>query len=78
MLTGNILKLYNKQGTKIIKANTIGNKTVQQNPINWSKRILGKDALAQIKIKIMIELFTPKVRPYNNPSIIELPAISSI
>ena len=30
----------------------MGNKTVQQKDINWSKRILGKEALAHIKIKI--------------------------
>jgi hypothetical protein len=62
------LKLYNTAGTKIINANKIGNNTVQQNPINWSKRILGKEALTQIKVNIKIELFTPKLKPYNNPS----------
>lgn len=72
IFTGKISKLCNKQGTNIIKANKIGNKTVQQNAINWSKRILGKEALTQIKIKIIIELFNPKVKPYNNPSVIGL------
>ena len=55
-----------------MKANTIGNNTVQQNDINWSKRILGKEALTQMKINIIIELFNPKLKPYNNPSIIGL------
>ena len=69
ILSGNISKPYNIQGISIINATTIGNKTVQQNAINWSKRILGKEALTQIKIKIIRELFNPKVKPYNNPSI---------
>jgi hypothetical protein len=34
MLLGNISKPYNTQGTRIINATTIGNKTVQQNDIN--------------------------------------------
>jgi hypothetical protein len=63
MFTGNMLKLYKIQGTKTIKANTIGNKTVQQNAINWSKRILGNEALAHIKVNIIIELFNPKLKP---------------
>jgi hypothetical protein len=46
----------------------MGNRTVQQNAINWSKRILGKEALAQIKVNIIIELFNPKFKPYNSPS----------
>lgn len=61
-------KVYNIQGINIISANKIGNITVQQNDINWSKRILGKDALAQINVKIIIELLRPKVIPYDNPS----------
>jgi hypothetical protein len=48
------------QGTSIIKATTIGNKTVQQKDINWSKRILGKLALAQINIKIIMDDLIPK------------------
>jgi hypothetical protein len=50
----------------------MGNKTVQQKAINWSKRIRGKEALVNIKININIELFIPIFKPYNNPSIIEL------
>ena len=67
-MLGIILKAYNTQGIKIIKAITIGNNTVQQKDINWSKRILGKDALAHIKTNINIQDFVPKLRPYNNPS----------
>jgi len=51
-----------------MKAITIGNKIVQQNVINWSKRILGKLALAQIKMKIIIQDFIPKIRPQKIPS----------
>ena len=69
MLCGIISKLYNIQGTKITKAITIGSNIVQQKDINWSKRILGKEALTQIKMKIIIQDFIPKVNPYNKPSI---------
>jgi len=41
----------------------MGNKTVQQKAISWSKRILGKEALTHIKIKIKIELFNPRLNP---------------
>ncbi len=51
-----------------MKANTIGNKTVKQKLINWSKRILGNDALAHTNVNIIIELFNPKLIPYINPS----------
>ena len=40
----------------------IGNKTVQQYDINWSKRILGNEALAQIKTKIIKQVFKPKFK----------------
>lgn len=46
----------------------MGNNTVQQKDINWSKRILGNEALTHIKVKINIELFTPKLKPYIDPS----------
>lgn len=36
--------------------------------INRYNFIRNKDALAQIKTKIIIELFSPKLKPYNNPS----------
>jgi hypothetical protein len=50
-LLGIISKLYKIQGTKITKAITKGKSIVQQNDINWSNRILGKEALAHIKRK---------------------------
>ena len=59
--------MYNIQGTNMIKANKIGNRTVQQKDINWSKRILGNDALTHIKINTIIELFIPRVILCNNP-----------
>ena len=52
-----------------MKANTIGNKTVQQKDINWSKRILGNEALTHINTKTIIALLTPKVNPDRSPSI---------
>jgi len=58
-----MLKLYKRQGTKIIKAKTTGNKTVQQKDISWSKRILGKEALTHINTNIIIELLIPKFKP---------------
>ena len=69
ILLGIISKLYNIQGTKIIKAITIGNNIVQQKDINWSNLILGNEALAHIKTNIIMQDFIPKVRPYINPSI---------
>ena len=69
ILLGIISKLYNIQGTSIIKAITTGNSTVQQNDINWSNRILGKEALTHIKTKIIIQAFIPKIKPCNIPSI---------
>ena len=50
-------------GIIIIIAKRIGNKIVQQNVINWSKRILGKEALIQINENTNIELFNPKLKP---------------
>ena len=67
-----IPNIYNKQGINIIKANKIGNNTVQQNDINWSKRILGNEALTQININTIIELFIPKVILCKKPSTEEL------
>ena len=61
-MLGIISKLYKIQGIKIIKATTIGNKIVQQKDISWSKRILGNDALAHIKTKIIIQVFIPNER----------------
>lgn len=47
-----ISKLYKKHTTKNIKQTIIGNNIVQQNSINWSKRILGKQARTHINKKI--------------------------
>jgi len=69
MLLGIISKLYNIHGTNTIKAITKGNNTVQQKDINWSKRILGNEALAHMKINTIIQDFIPKVNPYTNPCI---------
>jgi len=71
-----IPNIYNKQGINIIKANKIGNNTVQQNDINWSNLILGKEAITQININIIIELFIPKVILCKKPSTEELVKIS--
>lgn len=68
-LLGIVEKLCKAQGTTIINETTKGNKIVQQNDINWSKRILGNEALAHIKTKIIIQVFNPKVKPYKIPSI---------
>ena len=63
-----ISKIYKIQGTNKTKAKTNGNNIVQQYDINWSKRILGKLALAQIKTNIMIKVFNPIIKLYNTPS----------
>ena len=63
--------MYKIEGIIIIKANTIGKSIVQQNDINWSKRILGKDALTQININTIKELFNPIYKPENRPSKID-------
>ena len=57
------------QGINIINAITIGNNIIQQNDINWSKRILGKEALTHMNTKIIIHDFIPIVKPDNIPSI---------
>ena len=62
-LLGIISKLYIIHGINITKAITIGKRIVQQNDINWSNLILGKEALTHIKTKIIIQVFTPKVKP---------------
>lgn len=67
ILLGIISKLYSIQGTSTINAITIGNKIVQQNDINWSYLILGNEALTHIKIKIIIQLFIPKLLLYKIP-----------
>ena len=61
-LLGSILDTSNTQGVIIIKEKIKGNKTVQQYDINWSKRVLGKEALTQMKTKIRIKLFKAKTK----------------
>ena len=56
------------QGTNTISAITIGSSIVQENDINWSKRILGKEALTHINVNIIIHDFIPMVKPDNIPS----------
>ncbi len=68
-MLGIISKLYNKQGIYIINPITIGSSIVQQNDINWSKRILGNEALTHIKINIIIQVLNPKLKPCAIPSI---------
>ena len=46
-----------------MNAITIGNNTIQQKDINWSKRILGKEALTHIKTKIITHDLNPKLKP---------------
>ena len=70
ILLGITSKLYTIHGINTINAITIGSKIVQENDINWSKRILGKEALTQIKTKIMTQALLPKVRLYTKPPII--------
>ena len=53
----------------MIKAITSGNNIVQQNDISWSKRILGKEALAHIKTKIIIQALSPRLKPSSITSI---------
>ena len=48
-------------------ANKIGNKIVQQKVISWSNRILGNDALTQIKTNIRIQDLRPKDKLYTKP-----------
>ena len=42
-----------------MKAITTGNKTVQQNDINWSNLIRGKEALTHMNINIIIQALNP-------------------
>jgi len=56
------------QGMITMNAIIIGNKTVQQYDISWSNRILGKEALTHINVKIIKQVFKPKVRLVISPS----------
>ena len=49
------------QGIITTNAIIIGNNIVQQKDINWSKRILGKEALAHINTKTIVQAFIPKI-----------------
>ena len=69
---GIISKLITTQGIRTIKAIIIGSKIVQQKDINWSKRILGNDALVQININIITQDLIPIANPDNIPSINDL------
>lgn len=51
---------------------------VQQYDISWSKRILGKEALANIKIKIIIQDFRPKDKLVIKPPKITLNRLISV
>jgi hypothetical protein len=48
----------------------IGSSIVQEKDISWSKRILGKEALTHMNIKIIMHDLSPIVKPYNIPSTI--------
>ena len=48
----------------------MGSNMVHENNINWSKRILGKEALTHIKINIITQDLNPKVKPNSIPSTI--------
>jgi hypothetical protein len=51
-----------------IKAKISGNKTVQQNDISWSKRILGKLARTHTKQNTIKQVFKPNDTPNKTPS----------
>lgn len=55
------------QGTIMISPIIIGNKIVQQKDINWSNRILGKEALIHIKRKIIKQVLNPKLKLFIKP-----------
>ena len=54
----------------IINPIIIGNNIVQQKDINWSKRILGNEALTHMKINIIIHVLNPKLKLLIKPEII--------
>ena len=68
IFVGIISKLYTIQGINTINAITIGKSIVQENDINWSKRILGKEALTHMNINIIIHDLIPIIKPDNIPS----------
>ena len=70
MLLDMISKLYITQGTNTMKAITTGSNIVHEKDINWSNRILGKEALTHINTNTIMQALIPMVRPYIIPSII--------
>lgn len=60
MFNGKRPNEYIKQGNTTTYAIDNGSKIVQQTDINWSKRILGKEALTQINIKTNKAVFIAK------------------
>ncbi len=62
MFKGIIPRPYTIQGINITYAITTGNKTVQQTDINWSKRILGKEALTQMNTNIKKDVLIAKFK----------------
>lgn len=68
-LRENISELNKIHRFIIIIAKSIGNNTFQQSDIHWSNLFVYKDALAQIKINIIIQDFTPNITPLIIPSI---------
>ena len=60
--TGASAEAITKVGTTTIIAIIIGSNSVQQKLINWSKRILGKEALTQINTKIIKQALIPKLK----------------
>ena len=57
---GKASKPYTIQGINTTYAIIKGKNTVQQTDINWSKRILGKEALTQINTNIKKAVFNAK------------------
>ena len=68
MFIKNTPNIYNNEGINTINANSKGNKTVQQNDINWSNLILGKEARHHININTIVLLFIPNITPEYTPS----------
>ena len=57
---GKASKPYTTHGNNTTYAIIKGNNTVQQTDINWSKRILGKEALTQMNTNIKKDVFIAK------------------
>ena len=59
---------HKRQGTRMIKAKSKGNNSVQQNDMSWSKRIRGREARTQINVNTRALDLIPKTKPEINPS----------